>query len=117
MIETHVHADFLSGHLELAEAVGARICFGPAADVEFPVERLDDGQRVLRGDVEVLHTPGHTPESICIVARASRRNRENRPTLDEAGVVPPPTSGAPMRSAAAARWPARRWEAGDRPRR
>lgn len=72
VIETHVHADFLSGHLELAAATGAVISFGPAADVEFPIERLADGQRLSLGDVEleVLHTPGHTPESICVVVHA-----------------------------------------------
>jgi glyoxylase-like metal-dependent hydrolase (beta-lactamase superfamily II)/rhodanese-related sulfurtransferase len=69
VIETHVHADFLSGHLELAAATGARIAFGAAALVEFPIDRLDDGQRLSLGEVEleIRHTPGHTPESICIV--------------------------------------------------
>jgi len=69
VIETHVHADFLSGHLELAAATGARIAFGAAAQVEFPIDRLDDGERLPLGDVEleIRHTPGHTPESICIV--------------------------------------------------
>src|SRR5262249_49907643 len=69
IIETHLHADFLSGHLELAARTGAAICYGAGAAVEFPVEELADGQRVSLGDVtlEVLSTPGHTPESICIV--------------------------------------------------
>jgi glyoxylase-like metal-dependent hydrolase (beta-lactamase superfamily II)/rhodanese-related sulfurtransferase len=69
VIETHIHADFLSGHLELAAATGAVISYGKAADLEFPVEALHDGQRISLGDVtlEVLATPGHTPESICIV--------------------------------------------------
>jgi DMSO/TMAO reductase YedYZ molybdopterin-dependent catalytic subunit/rhodanese-related sulfurtransferase/glyoxylase-like metal-dependent hydrolase (beta-lactamase superfamily II) len=69
VIETHIHADFLSGHLELAAATGALISFGEGADVEFPIEPLHDGQRISLGDVtlEVLVTPGHTPESICIV--------------------------------------------------
>jgi rhodanese-related sulfurtransferase/DMSO/TMAO reductase YedYZ molybdopterin-dependent catalytic subunit/glyoxylase-like metal-dependent hydrolase (beta-lactamase superfamily II) len=69
VIETHIHADFLSGHLELAAATGALICFGQGADVEFPIEPLRDGQRISLGEVtlEVLATPGHTPESICIV--------------------------------------------------
>jgi DMSO/TMAO reductase YedYZ molybdopterin-dependent catalytic subunit/glyoxylase-like metal-dependent hydrolase (beta-lactamase superfamily II)/rhodanese-related sulfurtransferase len=69
VIETHIHADFLSGHLELAAATGASIAFGEGADVEFPVEPLRDGQRISLGQVtlEVLATPGHTPESICIV--------------------------------------------------
>src|SRR3984957_5322403 len=69
VVETHIHADFLSGHLELAEATGAVISYGKDADVEFPVEPLHDGQRISLGDVtlEILATPGHTPESICVV--------------------------------------------------
>ncbi|MBP2364545.1 MBL fold metallo-hydrolase [Pseudonocardia parietis] len=71
VLETHVHADFLSGHLELAAATGAPISYGAAADVEFPIEPLADGQVLTLGAVnlEVLHTPGHTPESICLVVR------------------------------------------------
>ena len=72
VIETHFHADFLSGHLELAER-GATISFGAAADgkVEYPVELLADGDVLSLGDVTltVLSTPGHTPESISIVVR------------------------------------------------
>lgn len=69
VIETHIHADFLSGHLELAEATGAVISYGVDADVEFSIEPLRDGQRISLGEVrfEVLLTPGHTPESICVV--------------------------------------------------
>src|SRR5215469_16579203 len=69
VIETHVHADFLAGHLELAARAGAVICFGEGADVAFPAETLRDGQRLSLGEVtlELLATPGHTPESICIV--------------------------------------------------
>ena len=69
VIETHVHADFLSGHLELAAASGAAISYGEGAHVQFPVDELRDGQRLSLGDVtlEILATPGHTPESICIV--------------------------------------------------
>ncbi len=70
VIETHLHADFLSGHLELAAHTGAVISYGEGADVEFVIEPLRDGQRFSLGDValEILATPGHTPESICIVA-------------------------------------------------
>ncbi len=69
VIETHVHADFLSGHLELADRTGAVISYGAGADVSFPFEPLQDGQRLSLGDVtlEILATPGHTPESICVV--------------------------------------------------
>jgi DMSO/TMAO reductase YedYZ molybdopterin-dependent catalytic subunit/rhodanese-related sulfurtransferase/glyoxylase-like metal-dependent hydrolase (beta-lactamase superfamily II) len=68
VIETHVHADFLSGHLELAARTGAAISYGEGADVEFSIEELRDGERLSLGDVtlEILATPGHTPESICI---------------------------------------------------
>ena len=47
IIETHFHADFLSGHLELAEATGAAIAYGDAADTEFPSRKLADGERIL----------------------------------------------------------------------
>lgn len=71
VIETHVHADFVSGHLELAAATGAPISYGDVARVEFPIEPLADGEVLSLGSVtlEVRHTPGHTPESICVVVR------------------------------------------------
>ncbi len=69
VIETHFHADFLSGHLELAAATGAVISYGDTATPGFPAELLADGTRLSLGDVEleVRATPGHTPESISIV--------------------------------------------------
>lgn len=69
VIETHFHADFLSGHLELAEATGAEIAFSSVAETEFPSRKLADGERLELGDVvlEFRHTPGHTPESLSIV--------------------------------------------------
>ena len=69
VIETHIHADFLSGHLELADRTGAAICYGAGADVDFPIEALNDRQHLSLGEVtlRVLATPGHTPESICLV--------------------------------------------------
>lgn len=71
VIETHFHADFLSGHLELAEATGAEIVFGEAASPSFPARLVRDGERIVMGDTELefLATPGHTPESISIVVR------------------------------------------------
>ncbi|WP_425837876.1 MBL fold metallo-hydrolase [Streptomyces fractus] len=71
VVETHVHADFLSGHLELAERTGARISYGAVADVGFDTDPLADGQRLRLGevDLQILHTPGHTPESVCVVVR------------------------------------------------
>ena len=69
VIETHFHADFLSGHLELAAATGAEIAFGPGAVTEFESRSLADGEVIGLGDVtlEIRHTPGHTPESISVV--------------------------------------------------
>jgi glyoxylase-like metal-dependent hydrolase (beta-lactamase superfamily II) len=69
VIETHFHADFLSGHLELAEATGAEIVFGAAAAPEFPARLVEDGERISLGDVvlEFRATPGHTPESTSVV--------------------------------------------------
>ncbi|MER5353935.1 MBL fold metallo-hydrolase [Kitasatospora sp. NPDC002551] len=71
VIETHIHADFLSGHLELAERTGARISFGSAAALDFDTDPLADGAHLSLGevDLEIRHTPGHTPESICVVVR------------------------------------------------
>ncbi|MFN5114430.1 MAG: MBL fold metallo-hydrolase, partial [Acidimicrobiaceae bacterium] len=64
VIETHFHADFLSGHLELAEATGAAIVYGRAAEgrVEFPADYVDHGSHISLGtvDLEILETPGHT---------------------------------------------------------
>jgi DMSO/TMAO reductase YedYZ molybdopterin-dependent catalytic subunit/rhodanese-related sulfurtransferase/glyoxylase-like metal-dependent hydrolase (beta-lactamase superfamily II) len=69
VIETHIHADFLSGHLELADRTGAVISYGSGADVGFPIDPLHDGQRLCLGEValQILATPGHTPESICVL--------------------------------------------------
>ena len=69
VLETHFHADFLSGHLELAAATGAEIGYSSIATTEFASRKLDDGERISLGEIEleILHTPGHTPESISIV--------------------------------------------------
>jgi len=69
VIETHFHADFLSGHLELAKAPGAKIVYSSVAETEFESMGVDDGERYSLGDVtlEFRHTPGHTPESLSIV--------------------------------------------------
>lgn len=72
IVLTHVHADFVPGHSELAEATGAEVAMGAAAPVDFPIRRLVDGERIVLGDapdsvaLEVLSTPGHTPESITL---------------------------------------------------
>ncbi len=69
VIETHFHADFLSGHLELAKATGAKIVYSSVAEPEYDYMPVEDGQRYSLGDVqlEFRHTPGHTPESLSIV--------------------------------------------------
>ena len=69
LINTHFHADFLSGHLELAKATGAWIGYGDVARAEFETRALADGERIALGDVvlQILHTPGHTPESISVL--------------------------------------------------
>lgn len=60
------HADFLAGHLELAQATGAWIGYGQRAEADHPIRALADEERVVLGDVvlQILETPGHTPESI-----------------------------------------------------
>ncbi len=71
VIETHFHADFLSGHIELQAATGAVISYGAAAEsaAEFVIDGLAHRQQLSLGEVllEIRHTPGHTPESISIV--------------------------------------------------
>jgi glyoxylase-like metal-dependent hydrolase (beta-lactamase superfamily II)/rhodanese-related sulfurtransferase len=69
MINTHFHADFLSGHLELAKATGAWIGYGSAATAEFETRSLAEGERIVLGDVvlQIMETPGHTPESISVL--------------------------------------------------
>ena len=73
VVDTHFHADFLAGHLELAAATGAEIGIGAAgsASAEFAHRALHDGDTISLGgvEVEVLETPGHTPESITLVVR------------------------------------------------
>ncbi|WP_072688564.1 MBL fold metallo-hydrolase [Rhodococcus marinonascens] len=71
VINTHFHADFVSGHLELLEATGAWIGFGKAADADYPIRRLAHGEHISLGevDLEVLSTPGHTWESISLLVR------------------------------------------------
>lgn len=66
VIETHLHADFVSGHRELAARTGAEIVFGAKAGAEFPHKAVRDGQVLPLGSVELraLETPGHTPESV-----------------------------------------------------
>ena len=69
VFETHLHADFVSGHRELAQRTGATIYVGAAAGAKFNHVALHDGFTLQVGDVcmQALETPGHTPESVCLV--------------------------------------------------
>lgn len=71
IFETHFHADFVSGHLDLAKITGAPIIYGPDTDANFPIHKAVDGEIFKLGDItiEVLHTPGHTLESSCYLVR------------------------------------------------
>lgn len=66
---THFHADFLAGHIELRDQVGAKILLGRRAEAEFEATKLKDGDRIEFGDtrLQILETPGHTPEGISIL--------------------------------------------------
>jgi len=69
VIETHLHADFVSGHHELAERTGAKIYFGAKANAEFDHVPVKEGDEIRMGDVTLrfLETPGHTPESLSVL--------------------------------------------------
>jgi hydroxyacylglutathione hydrolase len=69
IFETHLHADFVSGHKELAARTGAKIYIGPNAGATVPHVEVRDGfeLRVGKMRITVLETPGHTPESVCLV--------------------------------------------------
>jgi glyoxylase-like metal-dependent hydrolase (beta-lactamase superfamily II) len=81
IIETHLHADFVSGHRELAERTGARIYLGAGSGAEFPHVAVNDGDEVEFGNcfLRFLHTPGHTLESICI--QMNDRGAPDRPAV------------------------------------
>jgi glyoxylase-like metal-dependent hydrolase (beta-lactamase superfamily II)/rhodanese-related sulfurtransferase len=76
IIETHLHADFVSGHRELAARTGAEIVFGEQAGAGFPHRPVKDGDELTIGKVKlrVMETPGHTPESICILITDKEEN-------------------------------------------
>lgn len=78
VIDTHVHADHHSGGPALSKNVGASYCLHESADVALPFSPLRDGQSVELGNtrVQVVHTPGHTPESICLVVTDLRRGSD-----------------------------------------
>ncbi len=73
IIETHLHADFVSGHIELARKTGAKIVFGAEANAEFEHTAVKGGDVLAVGNIKlkILETPGHTPEGISIVIETS----------------------------------------------
>lgn len=78
VIETHVHADHYSGGRALAQRVGAKYCLHRNAQVAYPFEALNDGDVINVGNVnvKVVHTPGHTMDSICLAVSDNRRSEE-----------------------------------------
>src|ERR1043166_2415148 len=87
IIETHLHADFISGHRELSARTGAQIVFGKEAKATISHHPVKDGDELSVGGVtlRILETPGHTPESICILAQEHEAGEEG-PTTP----TPPP---------------------------
>jgi len=71
IFETHFHADFVSGHIDLSKATGAPIIYGPGTKTAFPVHIAKDNEVFTLGNVsiQVLHTPGHTLESCCFLLK------------------------------------------------
>jgi glyoxylase-like metal-dependent hydrolase (beta-lactamase superfamily II) len=78
IFETHLHADFVSGHKELAQRTGAKIYIGQRAGAKFPHVPLRDGFSLAFGQCEIraLETPGHTPESTCLLVFDREKNAE-----------------------------------------
>jgi glyoxylase-like metal-dependent hydrolase (beta-lactamase superfamily II) len=78
VIDTHVHADHRSGGHALAQKSGAAYCLHESADVALPFTPLHDGDEIELGNTRatVLHTPGHTPESICLLVTDLRRGTD-----------------------------------------
>lgn len=71
VFETHFHADFVSGHVDLAKATGAKIVYGPTAKPSFNAHVATDGEEFKLGNItfKILHTPGHTMESSCFLLK------------------------------------------------
>jgi len=83
VILTHFHADFLAGHLELAKRCGATLYLGNQAKAEFDFHGLEDGETLEFGQmrIETMHTPGHTPESICLLVYDLAKDAEKPEAL------------------------------------
>ena len=71
IFETHFHADFVSGHLDLSKKTGAAIVYGPGTETNFPVHVAKDGETFSIGNITIkaIHTPGHTVESTCYLLK------------------------------------------------
>ena len=83
VIETHLHADFVSGHQELAARTGAEIVFGEKANAAFPHRPARDGEEITLGRVilRFMETPGHTPEGICVLVTDTEVSNEPQKIL------------------------------------
>jgi hydroxyacylglutathione hydrolase len=79
IFETHFHADFVSGHVTLAEKTGAQIVYGPSAETSYESLIAEDGQKfkIGRVEIEAIHTPGHTMESTCYLVRDKHGNQHS----------------------------------------
>lgn len=79
VLETHFHADFVSGHIDLAKASGAKIVYGPNAKADFDFHEAKDEEILNLGDykIKVLHTPGHTMESSCYLLIDENGNEQS----------------------------------------
>src|SRR5438094_868346 len=109
ILETHTHADHISGNRDLAEAVRAPILVHRAAGVAFDHQDVSDGDELLIGTVrfKIAHTPGHTPDSICLMVsdlsrgrspRARRRMRCSEATSSLTCAIPGPTASCTSRA-------------------
>jgi hydroxyacylglutathione hydrolase len=108
IFETHVQADHLSGARRLSEATDAPVVFHKSAPVEFPHRRVEDGEQLDLGNVSlsILHTPGHTPDSVSILVTDKTRAPEpwfvlTGDTLFSGGVGRPDLIGAGSEAALA----------------
>ena len=83
VIETHLHADFVSGHRELAARTGAEIVFGAKAGATFPHPAVRDGDEIKLGNVilRIMETPGHTPEGISVLVSDPENSDEPQKLL------------------------------------
>ena len=89
VIETHLHADFVSGHRELAARTGAEIVFGKEAGATFPHRAVKDGDEIKIGKVvlRIMETPGHTPESISVLVTDTEKGEKGKRETGEEEVA------------------------------